>query len=88
MGDDWVELIGDDLPYHLRLDAPPLGRCNRCQRQTWSEVELGTEDRVPQPDGNPCGGRIVASAAARAHTHHPPPPDPSAGVLGPKAGGF
>lgn len=55
---DWVELTGDDLPYHLRLDAPPLGECNRCHRKTWSVAELGTEDRMTQPDGNPCGGRV------------------------------
>lgn len=63
MEDNWVELIGDDVPYHLRLDAPPLGVCNRCQRKTWSDSELGAEDRMPQPDGRPCGGRIVASHA-------------------------
>lgn len=59
MSDGWEELFGDDVPYHLRLDTPPLGRCNRCGRQTWAESEVGTEDRMTQPDGNPCGGRIV-----------------------------
>lgn len=61
MDGDYIELTGDDLPYHLRLDAPPLGQCNRCQRQTWAPSELNTEDRMTQPDGNPCGGRIVAT---------------------------
>lgn len=54
-----MELIGDDIPYHLRPDAPPLGRCNRCYRYTWAQSEWGTEDRMTQPDGNPCGGRIM-----------------------------
>lgn len=58
---DWVELTGDDIPYHLRRDAPPLAECNRCHRKTWAPSEIGTEDRMPQPDGNPCGGRIVAA---------------------------
>lgn len=43
------------------LDAAPIGQCNRCLRQTWSEAELGMEDRMRQPDGNPCGGWIVAN---------------------------
>jgi hypothetical protein len=58
--DELVELVGDGIPYHLRPDVPPLGRCNRCQRKTWSAKEIGREDRMAQPDGNPCGGRIVA----------------------------
>lgn len=43
------------------LNAPPIGICNRCQRHTWSAVEIDAEDRMTQPDGNPCGGRIVAT---------------------------
>ena len=58
-GGEWVELVGDDIPYHLRLDAPPLGECNRCHRETWATSEIDTEDRMTQPDGNPCGGRII-----------------------------
>lgn len=65
MSEDWTELFGDDVPYHLRLDTAPLGCCNRCGRQTWSESEVGTEDRMTQPDGNPCGGRLVAGSGAR-----------------------
>lgn len=41
------------------LNAPPIGQCNRCHRKIWAESELGNEDRMTQPDGNPCGGRIV-----------------------------
>lgn len=52
----WQELIGLDT-----LATPPLGRCNRCHRKTWAANEIGTEDRVTQPDGNPCGGKIVAT---------------------------
>lgn len=47
----------NDLPPHLRDDAP-LGICNRCGRQTVAEELFGQEDRMPQPDGNPCGGRF------------------------------
>lgn len=61
MSDDLVELIGDDIPYHLRPDAPPLAECNRCHRETWAPDMDGTEDRMTQPDGNPCGGRFVAN---------------------------
>jgi len=45
-----------DLPLHLQLDAPALARCSRCGRSTWSPREMGTEDRMPQPDGQPCAG--------------------------------
>lgn len=45
-----VEIFADD---------EPLGECNRCRRQTWDPAELGLEDRMTQPDGNPCGGRLV-----------------------------
>jgi hypothetical protein len=55
--DDYVELTGDDLPYHLRLDAPPLATCSRCLRMTWSEEVLdGDVDLMRQPDGRPCMG--------------------------------
>lgn len=45
------------------LEAPPLGVCRRCGRKTWAESELGAEDRMTQPDGDPCGGRIEAIGA-------------------------
>jgi hypothetical protein len=48
-----------DLPYHLRMDAPPLAQCNRCGRKSWDADAAGTEDRMTQPDGNPCGGRFL-----------------------------
>lgn len=41
------------------LDDPPLARCNRCGRSTWSLEQVSTEDRMTQPDGNPCGGLFV-----------------------------
>lgn len=53
--------MSDDVPYHLRLDAPPLAICNRCGRNTWDVVDVGVEDRMTQPDGNPCGGRFVTN---------------------------
>jgi DNA-binding XRE family transcriptional regulator len=33
-------------------------QCGRCGRKTWSATEFGTEDRMTQPDGFPCGGRF------------------------------
>jgi hypothetical protein len=47
-------LSGDAL--QRWMDAPPLAVCNRCGRQTWAATEAGREDRMTQPDGNPCGG--------------------------------
>lgn len=46
-----------DWPAHLRDDAPAQ-RCNRCGRETVATSEFGREDRMTQPDGNPCGGRF------------------------------
>lgn len=46
-----------DLPPHLRDDAP-VGICNRCGRETVDVDQFGREDRMTQPDGNPCGGRF------------------------------
>jgi hypothetical protein len=45
------------------LDAEPVGQCRRCGRKTWSDMEIGREDRMTQPDGDPCGGRIEATGA-------------------------
>jgi hypothetical protein len=55
--DDYVELTGDDLPAHLRPDAP-TAICGRCGRESVAESEFGQECRMPQPDGYPCGGRF------------------------------
>lgn len=65
---EYVELTGDDLPYHLRDDAPPLARCRRCGRQTWDAAAAGTEDRMPQPDGDPCGGLFVGALEDQQET--------------------
>lgn len=43
------------------LTAAPVGECNRCHRKTWDEENLGTEDRMTQPDGGPCGGTFVST---------------------------
>lgn len=56
--DEVVELTGDDIPYHLRADAPPLAICDRCERQSWAESDVDQVDRMPQPSGRPCGGRL------------------------------
>lgn len=44
------------------LDAPAVAKCDRCGRSTWDAGSVGTEDRMTQPDGNPCGGRFVAAS--------------------------
>lgn len=44
-------------PAHLRDDAPSQ-QCGRCGRSTWAVEQFGQEDRMPQPDGYPCGGRF------------------------------
>lgn len=63
-----VDLYGDEFnwsadqstwPAHLRDDAPTQ-RCGRCGRQTVDTAQFGTEDRMTQPDGYPCGGRFEA----------------------------
>jgi hypothetical protein len=51
-------------PAHLRDDAPSQ-KCNRCGRCTWSVEDFGTEDRMTQPDGNPCGGRFGEPGCTR-----------------------
>lgn len=45
----------------LWLNAPAVAICNRCHRQTWEPDAVDTEDRMTQPDGNPCGGRFIAN---------------------------
>lgn len=52
--DKWIPI---DL-YSYVADTKQ-GSCNRCGRSTWTKADLGTEDRMTQPDGNPCGGRFV-----------------------------
>lgn len=46
----------------IDLEDAPRGECNRCRRKTWSASQVGTEDRMTQPDGNPCGGKFVPLA--------------------------
>lgn len=59
MSDEWVELTGDEIPYHLRLDAPPLAACDRCGRESWDSGVIGTTDQMTQPNGQRCGGTFV-----------------------------
>lgn len=54
---DYVELSGEALRRYL--DEPPAAVCNRCGRNTWDAIAVDTEDRMTQPDGNPCGGRFI-----------------------------
>jgi hypothetical protein len=63
--DDYVELSGEEL--RQWADEPHVAGCNRCGRKTWETGAIGTEDRMPQPDGNPCGGRFVAAADGGGH---------------------
>lgn len=42
------------------IENRPVGRCNRCQRAAWDDAAIGTEDRMTQPDGAPCGGTFEA----------------------------
>lgn len=44
------------IPYE---PAPFVAQCDRCQRKTVVASEIGREDRMPQPDGNPCGGKFI-----------------------------
>ncbi len=53
--DEWRVLEGDEIPAHLRPDAP-VARCKRCGRETVDIDLFGGEDRMTQPDGGPCGG--------------------------------
>lgn len=50
-----------DLDF-LGLDDPPAAVCSRCGRKTWEPMVIGAEDRMTQPDGNPCGGRFEEQA--------------------------
>lgn len=49
------ELTGDEIPYHLRDNAPPLGRCDSCGRRTWAP-EVGKACKMPSPTGKVCRG--------------------------------
>jgi hypothetical protein len=40
------------------LLGSPVGECGRCHRKVWAPDQVGQEDRMTQPDGYPCGGRI------------------------------
>jgi integrase len=58
--DDYVELIGEVIPNHLRFDGTDVkAQCLRCQRWTWSYEQFGQECRMTQPDGFPCGGQFT-----------------------------
>lgn len=50
-------LVADPL---ARVETDAL-RCNRCGRYTWDLSQFGAEDRMTQPDGNPCGGLFGAA---------------------------
>ena len=56
------------VPTRLDTDGPPLARCSRCGRSTWSLSEIDTEDRMTQPDGGPCGGKFVVVIKVGAPT--------------------
>lgn len=56
---DYVELTGDDIPYHLRPDAQPLAVCSACHRETWAPTMVGQMCHLPQPDGTRCIGVLI-----------------------------
>lgn len=58
--------MSDYNPFDLDafLNQPPVARCNRCGRAAWNPEDVGQEDRMTQPDGNPCGGRFVSEKGA------------------------
>lgn len=41
------------------LTSAPVGECHRCHRKAWDAEDIGTEDRMTQPDGGPCCGTFV-----------------------------
>lgn len=54
------ELTDGDLARWL--NETPVATCDRCGRKSWDPEAVDIEDRMIQPDGNPCGGRLVGSA--------------------------
>lgn len=57
--DEWMAVFAGAykaLDADHYLNAPAIGECNRCHRKTWDAETVGTEDRMTQPDGGPCGG--------------------------------
>jgi hypothetical protein len=62
--DERVLLTGDDVPYHLRPDAPALAECSGCHRKTWAESEPGKPCAMPQPGGRVCEGTMQAPGTA------------------------
>lgn len=55
------ELTGDEIPYHLRDNVPPLGRCDACGRTTWAP-EVGEACKMPSPTGKVCRGTFRSIA--------------------------
>lgn len=63
------ELADRELPRHRapEIVAPEFvldaarARCDRCGRSSWAPDNVGTIDRMTQPDGRPCGGTFRAS---------------------------
>lgn len=62
-GDGLLGVDESTWPAHLRDDAP-TARCGRCGRETVDAELFGQEDRMPQPDSYPCGGRFTAPPTA------------------------
>lgn len=48
-------LTGDGIPYHLRDNTGPLGRCDSCGRKTWAPA-VGSPCGMPSPTGGVCRG--------------------------------
>jgi hypothetical protein len=58
--DDYIELIEDAIPNHLRFDGTDIkAQCLRCQRWTWNYEQFGQKCQMTQPDGSPCSGQFT-----------------------------
>lgn len=53
------------------VETPPTAQCSRCHRLAWTTDEIGTEDRMVQPDGGPCGGTFAALIQNGADVYQP-----------------
>jgi hypothetical protein len=48
--------VNDPYGQHPAVTTEPVGACSACGRKAWDLEQLGTLDKMHQPDGKPCGG--------------------------------
>lgn len=46
----------EQVPYHLRLDEPPLAVCDTCGRKSWDADSIDRRCGLSQPSGGRCSG--------------------------------